>query len=187
MRHQLARWISILAHPFVMIVLLVAIPAMHTTSRNAFGPLLIVSIGVLAPLAILMIRQVRSARWSNVDASKPAERRILFAVALLGLVAALGWLLITDPHSFLVRGICVIAAFLVVAALLTRWIKLSLHVAFAALTATSLSMLGSAVGYALVPVVIALWWSRRELSRHSVKELLVGLLLGVVTGILLVV
>lgn len=170
-----------------MTVLLVAIPASRTATRNPLGPLLIVGIAVLAPLATLMIRQVRSARWSNVDASKPAERPILFAVALAGLVAAVGWLLITDPHSFLVRGMCVIAAFLIVAALLTRWIKLSLHVAFAALTATALSMLGSAVGYALVPVVAALWWSRGELSRHSVRELAVGLLLGVVTGILLIV
>ena len=39
------------------------------------------------------------------------------------------------------------------AALLTRWIKLSLHVAFAAITATTLCLPGSAVGYALIAVV----------------------------------
>ena len=38
-------------------------------------------------------------------------------------------------------------------AVLTRWVKISLHVAFAALTATSLSLLGSWVGYALTAMV----------------------------------
>jgi membrane-associated phospholipid phosphatase len=105
---------------------------------------------------------------------------------MVGLVAALGWLLRNDPQSFLVRGMLVTAAFLLLAALLTRWVKLSLHVAFAALTATTLCLLGSAVGYALIAVVPVVFWSRLALGRHRVQELLVGLVLGVVTGIVLV-
>lgn len=58
------------------------------------------------------------------------------------------WLLVHDPESILVRGLLVVAAFLLLAALLAPWVKLSLHVAFVALTATALSLLGSAVGYA---------------------------------------
>jgi ABC-type Fe3+ transport system permease subunit len=73
-----------------------------------------------------MFRQVRRERWSNVDASNPSERPVLFMVALAGLVAALGWLLLNDPQSFLVRGILVVAAFLLLAAILTRWIGLCL-------------------------------------------------------------
>ena len=107
-------------------------------------------------------------------------------VALAGLVAALGWLLLNDPQSFLVRGMLITAGFLLLAALLTRWVKLSLHVAFAALTATTLVLLGSAVGYALIAVVPMVFWSRIALARHHVHELLVGLVLGVLTGIVLV-
>ena len=111
---------------------------------------------------------------------------MLFMVALAGLVAALGWLLLNDPQSFLVRGLLVVAAFFLLAAVLTRWIKLSLHVAFAALAATALSLIGSAVGYALAAVVPVVFWSRLALGRHRVYELVVGLVLGVLTGILLV-
>jgi hypothetical protein len=107
---------------------------------------------------------------------------MLFGVALAGLVAALGWLLLYDPRSFLVRGMLVVAAFLLVAVLLTRWIELSLHVAFAALTATTLCLLGSAIGYALVAVVPLVFWSRIVLARHRVRELVVGLILGVLAG-----
>jgi hypothetical protein len=183
---QVARWVSILAHPFVMVALLVAVPAMRQSSGKPVQSVLVAAIAVVVPIAVLMFLQVRRGQWSNVDASKPSERPVLFLVAVLGLVAALGWLLWNDPRSFLVRGMLVVAAFLLLAAFLTRWIKLSLHVAFAALTATTLSLLGSPVGYALLAVVPVVFWSRLALGRHRVPELLVGLVLGVVTGIVLV-
>ena len=182
----LARWVSILFHPFVMAALLVAVPAMRQSSGGALRPLLLVVAAVVVPIAVLMFRQVRRGRWSNVDASNPSERPALFAVALGGLFAALAWLLVEDPRSFLVKGMLVVAVFLLVAALLTRWIKLSLHVAFAALTATTLSLLGSAVGYALIAVVPVLFWSRIVLARHRIHELMVGMALGVVAGMALV-
>lgn len=183
---RLARWVSILAHPFVMVALLVAVPAMRQSPGAAVRSVLLVVIAVVVPIAVLMFFQVRRERWSNVDASKASERPVLFMVALAGLVATLGWLLFNDPGSFLVRGILVVAAFLLLAALLTRWIKLSLHVAFAALTATTLCLLGSPVGYALIPVIPAVSWSRMALARHRVHEILLGLVLGVLTGIVLV-
>ena len=183
---QLARWISILAHPFAMIALLVAVPAMRQSSGHAVQSVLLVAIAIVIPIAVLMFRQVRRGRWSNVDASNPSERPVLFVVALAGLVAALGWLRLNDPHSFLVQGMLVNAAFLLLAALLTRWVKLSLHVAFTALTATTLSLLGSWVGYALIAVVPLVFWSRIALARHRVHELIVGLVLGVLTGVVLV-
>jgi hypothetical protein len=183
---QVARWVSILAHPFVMVVLLTAVPAVRQSPGTAVQSVLIVVIGVVIPLVVLMFRQVRRGRWSNVDASKPSERPVLFIAALAGMVAALGWLFLNDPRSFLVRGILITAGFLLLAALLTRWVKLSLHVAFTALTATSLSLLGSPVGYGLIALVPVVFWSRMALARHRAHELLVGLVLGVLTGVALV-
>ena len=183
---QLAWWVSIFAHPFVMVVLLVAVPAMRGASGNALHSVLLVVMVVVVPMMVLMFRQVRHGRWSDVDASKRSDRPVLFMVALAGVIAALGWLLLNDPESFLVRGMLVVAAFLLVSALLTRWIKLSLHVAFAALTATTLCLLGSVLGYALIAVVPVVGWSRLALARHRAYELLVGLLLGVLAGVVLV-
>jgi hypothetical protein len=183
---QLARWVSILGHPFVMIALLVAVPAVRQSSGHALQSVLLVVITVLAPVAVLMFLQVRRGRWSNIDASNVWERPALFVVAIAGLVIALGWLRLKDPQSFLVRGMLVIAVFLFVAALLTRWVKLSLHVSFAALTATALSLRGSWVGYALMAVVPLLFWSRVILQRHRFHEVVIGLVLGILTGVVLV-
>jgi hypothetical protein len=182
-----ARWVSILAHPFVMAGVMVAAVAMRRSSGDAFRSVLLVAACVVAPIAVLMFLQVRRGRWSNVDASNPSERPALFVVALAGLVAAMAWLLVNDPRSFLVRGILVVAAFLLLAALMTRlWVKVSLHMAFAAFAATTLCLLGSRVGYALVGVVPLVFWSRIALARHRVVELVAGLTLGVVAGAALV-
>src|SRR6266496_2954527 len=182
---QFARWISIVAHPFTMITLLVAVPAMRQPSRHAMQAVLLVGLVILVPIAVLMFRQVCRGRWSNADASNRSEGPVLFLVALAGLVAALGWLRLKDPQSFLVQGLLVIAMFLVLAALLTRWIKLSLHVAFAALTATTLSLMSCWIGYMLIAVIPLVFWSRLALSRHRVHELAVGLVLGALTGFVL--
>jgi hypothetical protein len=183
---RIAAWVSILAHPFVMVGLLVAVPAMRRSPGSALRSVLFVTLTIVVPLAVLMVRQVRRGRWANVDASNASERPVLFTVALAGLVAALGWLFLNDPQSFLIRGLLVVAAFLLLASILTRWVKLSLHVAFAALTATALCLIGSPVGYALAAIVPVLFWSRIALARHRVHELVVGLLLGVLTGFVLV-
>src|SRR5258708_35587907 len=169
-----------------MVALLIAVAARRQSAGNGVQSVILVVIAVLVPIAVLMFGQVRRGRWSNVDASKPSERPVLFLVALAGLAAALGWVLLNDPRSFLVRGMVVVAGFLLIAALVTRWVKLSLHVAFAALAATALCLLRSGVGYALIAVVPMVFWSRIVLARHRVPELLVGLVLGVVTGIVLV-
>ena len=184
---QLAELISIVGHPFVTITLLVATLAMR--QRHGHGgaqPIFLVVVLVIVPVGMLMFWQVRRGRWSNADASNAPERPVLFLVALSGVLASIGWLLLKHPESFMIHGMFVVAAFLCLAALLTRWIKLSLHVAFAALAATVLCLIGSWVGYTLVAVVPSLFWSRLILSRHSIRELAVGLVLGVLAGFAMV-
>jgi len=180
-----ARWVSILAHPFVMVALLIAVPAMRRSSRTAFEAVLVVTVAAIVPIGILMFRQVRRGEWSNVDASKPSERPLLFVVALAGVVAALAWFVVNDPQSFLVRGMAIVAVFIVLAALLTRWVKLSLHVAFVTLTATALSLTGSWIGFMLIGLTPVMCWSRMALDRHRAHELAAGVLLGAITGIAL--
>ena len=183
---RLAWWISLLAHPFVMVALLVAVAAMRQSSRGALHPVILVLVSIVVPVAGLMVRQVRRGRWSNADASNRSERPVLFAVTLSGLIVAVAWLLLSDPQSFLVRGLLVTTGFILFAALLTRWIKLSLHVAFAAMTATALALIGSPVGYGVIAAVPVLAWARLSLARHTLPEVVVGLALGVATGIVLV-
>lgn len=178
-----ARWISILAHPFAMVVLLVGGAGWRLAPGwPTLQALLLVVLLAIVPVAILMIRQTARGRWGDADASNPRERPLLFVVALIGITFVCAWLRFRDPSSFLVRGMLAAALLLGVAALLTRWVKVSLHLAFAGFAATSLALLGSVLGYLIVGVIPPLAWSRLTLARHRPLELALGLALGVVAG-----
>ena len=132
----------------------------------------------IAPLAVLMWRQVRRGKWENADASNRAERPILYVVGGMALVALLAYLLLIGPQSFLVRGVLATFAMLAVCAAATRWVKVSLHMAFAALAATVLILMGSPVGFALLVALPALLWSRLALQRHTALEAVLGAIVG---------
>jgi membrane-associated phospholipid phosphatase len=178
---SLARWVSIAGHPFAMVAVLVAVSGRRSTSAGeTLRALLLVALVAILPVAWLMARKVRRREWGNVDASKREERPLLYAVGLAALLCLLAYLLLFGGNSFLLRGVLGTLALLAAAAVATRWLKVSLHMAFAALAATVL--LGSAVGWLLAAFLPLLAWSRLALARHRPAELAVGSLLGLLAG-----
>ena len=153
-----------------------------STPREAFRTLLLVTLIALLPVAILMIRQVRKGSWTNVDASNRAERPLLFAVGIVALAVLIGAVVVFRPGSFLIRGAVGVLAMLAVCAVATKWVKVSLHMAFGALATTTLLSLGSPAGWVLLAVMPVLAWSRLALERHSPAEVAIGLLVGIAFG-----
>ena len=79
----------------------------------------------------------------------------------------------------MVRGVVATLGMMAVSAAATRWIKVSLHMAFAALAATAPALMRSPIGYALLLALPALGWSRLVLQRHTPLELVLGTIIGV--------
>lgn len=178
-----ARWISIVAHPFVLAaVFAVAAGLRLGTSADALGALLLVALVAILPVAVLTVRQVRRGSWTNVDASNQKERPVLFLVGTVALAALAVFAFVFRPGSFLGRGAIAVLVMLAVCAVINRWLKISLHMAFAALVTTTLLLLRSPVGWALVPVVPALAWSRLALGRHRLPEVIAGFVIGCLSG-----
>src|SRR5829696_1609377 len=104
--NAVARWVSIVGHPFAMAIIMVLGAALRFgTPREALRTLLLVTLISLLPVAALMVRQVRKGSWTNVDASNRAERPLLFAVGIAALAILLGAVLVFRPGSFLIRGV----------------------------------------------------------------------------------
>jgi membrane-associated phospholipid phosphatase len=182
-RVTLARWLSIVFHPFVMIGVMVgAAAAARQTAGEALRSVAIVALFTIVPLAVLMWRQVRRGSWENADASNQQERPILYIVGGIALVALLGYLLALRPQSFMVRGVVATLAMMAVCGVATRWVKVSLHMAFAALAATALALMRAPIGYALLVALPAIVWSRLVLHRHTPLEVAVGAIIGAGTG-----
>jgi hypothetical protein len=183
LRVVIARCLSILFHPFVMVGVMVATAAAaRQTPGQALVSVVLVALFTIVPLALLMFRQVRRGAWGNADASNRSERPILYIAGGLSLAALLGYLLLAQSQSFMIRGTVVTLAMVAACALATRWIKVSLHMAFATMAATALSLMRSPVGYALVVVLPALAWSRLTLERHTPHEMALGAVIGAAAG-----
>jgi hypothetical protein len=182
-RTRFARWVSILAHPFVMVAILVSASAAHSSGRvDLKESLLAVALFAVLPVAGLTVWQVRRGAWSTVDASRPQERPILYAVGIAGMGLLILFLTMTQPDSILLRGSVTALALLLVCAIVTPWIKVSLHMAAAALTAATLVLTGSTAGWVVAAVLPALAWSRLALGRHQPAEIALGSAFGVVAG-----
>lgn len=178
-----ASWLSIVFHPFVMIGVMVgAAAASRQSAGAAVQSVGIVAIFTIVPLAALMWRQVRRGEWENADASNPAERPILYLVGGIAVATLLVYLLVLRPQSFMVRGVVATLGMFAVCGVATRWIKVSLHMAFAALAATALALMRAPLGYALLAALPAIVWSRLALGRHTPLELAVGTIIGAGTG-----
>ena len=178
-----ARWVSIIGHPFATTMVLVLAAALRrSTLREALTTLLFVALIALLPVAVLMVRQVRKGSWTNVDASNRAERPPLFTVGIVALAVLVGAVLLFRPGSSLLRGAAGALIMMAVCAVATRWIKVSLHMAFGAFATTTLLLLRSPAGWGLLALMPVLAWSRLALKRHSLAEVMVGLVIGIAFG-----
>jgi hypothetical protein len=170
----------------MMGVMVGSVAARRNSAGEVVRSVLLVLAFTIVPLVVLMVRQVRSGAWQNIDASNTSERPVLYVVGGLTLIALVAYLALVRPQSYMLRGAAATFVMLAACALATRWIKVSLHMAFAALATTTLLLIGSRVGWVLLPVVPALAWSRLSLARHRPVEVALGTLIGVSTGLAVV-
>ena len=178
-----AQALSLLGHPALVMPGAVAVAALNRNAPSGVLQVALASAGVVAASVIVCsLVQVRAGRWSHVDASAPQERRqlnLFLALLLLGVAGLLWW---SGQPWPLVLGLGVAGALVVVAHLLRRWLKLSLHACFAVFAAGLLwpSVVGTLLALALAGGVA---WSRLVLGRHTPLEVAVGLTAGAVAGI----
>lgn len=136
----------------------------------------------ILPIGLFMYSQVKTGRWGTVDASRRSERPALFAL-MLALLVVLGLFLRGLPNlALLSSGLIAVAALLIVAFVLNRWVKTSMHMAFASWVAVTLLVIAMPLGLALLIALPLLGWSRLAMRRHTLLEVVVGAVLGAIVG-----
>jgi membrane-associated phospholipid phosphatase len=182
MRVAVARAVSIVGHPVVLVLVAALISA---SAQGASHQQLRLIGGALAMFAVIVVGfswlQVRAGRWSHVDASVRNERNSLnvFLVTLCFLSSVLLWFITRRPYMSVALALS--GALILTALLSARWVKVSLHVAFAAF-ATALLWPIKLAFVAGVLVTAAVMWSRLVLGRHVAADVMAGLLLGAAAG-----
>ena len=178
-----ARFLSLVGHPALLVPSAV-VCAVAGAGRDAPGLWLAGLAAVLLAACVIAfsLLKVRTGRWRDVDASAPTERAQLtsFLVPLMA-AAALGLGLLGLPLAA-VAGLGFGAAMVGVAHASKRWLKVSLHAAFAVYAAASSRPAITTPGLLLAAGVA---WSRVVLGRHTVLEARLGLMLGAAGGMAL--
>ena len=181
-RDMLARMVSIVGHPLVLLSL--AMFAIGARDGDT-GQQRSIVIGLLVFTAAVMgysAWQVRRHRWAHVDASHAGERLTLNRFLLLALLAATATAWLSHAPRDLILALLLSVA-LVLAALLTRrWCKLSLHLAVAVFSACLLWHAAWWAGLATFALAACVLWSRLALARHVPRDLVAGGLAGLLAG-----
>lgn len=177
-----ARVLSIVGHPALLMPLAVAAGA---SGPDAPPQLMSVALSTAVAVAVIVglysLWQVRRGHWAHVDASHPAERSQLNLVlaGLLCAAAALLWGLGQPPA--VAAGPLLAALLVLLTHALRRWLKVSLHAAFA-LFAAALVWPHLPGTLAIGALALGVAWSRLVLRRHTLAEVLTGLLFGAAFG-----
>jgi membrane-associated phospholipid phosphatase len=183
---KIARIISVIGHPFVLMSLTVLIVAFHRT--HLLRALTIGGVTVLStatPLFFIIRRQVSAGKWSDHDVSDASERRSFYPVAItINVLATLLFYLLDFPHGLIV-GMLISLVILLAAMLINHWSKISLHQIFAVYFAVALFAVSYWSGAGFLLLAAAVGWSRIELKRHSLAQVLSGAFLGATAGIVL--
>jgi hypothetical protein len=181
-----ARWVSILGHPFILTLLFVLVPIWGQSAAGALRNAGIVAAVAVVPMGVLIWQRRRTGRWKTVDASERSERPILYRSMFVVLLLLAAYYRFVEPSPIGFQRSVAILLMVGVAYALNRWIKLSLHLAFAGFFGLALAGIHLGYGLPILLLIPFLVWSRLELSRHTNLEVVGGLALGLVAaGILL--
>jgi membrane-associated phospholipid phosphatase len=183
---KIARLVSMAGHPFVMIVLLVLLLSWTMDRATAWRITGFVAVIGLIPTGLLLWRRSTSRRRQTTDASAPDDRTILYLSLFVVLLLSSVYFHFVEHSAFLVRGSVVTALMSAVAAVFNRWIRLSLHLAFAVFSGLVLASIHPGYGLPILIFAPLLAWSRLALLRHTLPEVIGGAALGLgAAGILI--
>jgi hypothetical protein len=182
MTHAVARAVSILGHP-MLVLPLVMLALSAGTGRT--GDALWMGLGFVVFAAVVMAyskHKVMRGQWTHVDASNHDERKSLNRFLLLALLVSAVLSVATGMPRELAWGLALSAAMVAVAMLTARWCKLSLHMAFVVF---AVFLLGTASWWAALAgaaFAAAVAWSRLRLQRHVLRDLVAGAGTGAFAG-----
>jgi hypothetical protein len=182
-RHRMARLVTEVMSPVVLIVAVILIVAVHSAGfvrGLALGLIAVFFAGGL-PYGLVLIG-VRRGRLTDHHISRREQRPPVMAVALASVVSGLLVLRWLDAPRALFALMAAMVAGLIVALAITSFWKISIHAATAAGTVASLAILVSPWWLIASPLVVLTGWARVEIRDHTPVQVLVGAIVGAVVA-----
>lgn len=179
-RLRVARLITELLAPIVLIFVLLIVVAVHSTGSVVRG----LELGLVAaffagglPYTVL-IYGLRRGRLGDRHLKRRQERPALMLFGLISVTCGyfvMRWL---DAPGELVALVVAMVAGVAVALAVSLFWKISVHTACVAGSVAVLAILVRPAALALAPLIVATAWARVTLRDHTPAQVLVGALVG---------
>lgn len=184
---RIARIVSNVISPPVMFAILGLVLALHVAPPvPAFAWAAVYGFFVsLAPI-LFVLYLLHTNRVVELHMSNTSERHLPYLVAILGSLVVIGLLLFFQGPSLLVcLSLFNLLTLVTIGLINLRWL-ISFHAAAAMAMATIVALVfGPLAGVAAAPLVILIVAVRLYLRRHTVGQVLAGLLLGATSVLVL--
>jgi len=183
---KIASFISTIGHPLLTIPVFIVIVMFST---EAFATAALVSglliCGVFIPVTLWAYLKSRNGSYTNFDVSDKKQRRSLFWFSVPLLTVATIVLFATNQSENFCISVLFALILLVVTQGVNFFVKSSLHVSFSIYLSSLIFMLNDKCCIAALVFTGLISWSRIKLGRHTLTEVLFGLLIGGLISLLM--
>jgi membrane-associated phospholipid phosphatase len=183
---KVAGIISIVGHPLLTIPLFVMIVMFGSEvfSKAALNSLLIVG-GVFIPLVLWLYVKSKNGTITNFDVSDQSQRKSLFWVAVPLLTIVTVVLFVTHQSRNLCMSVLFALLLVVISQVINLFVKSSLHTSLNIYLSALVFTVDYKMGIAVLLFTGLISWSRVKLGRHTVKEVVVGLAIGIFISLIM--
>ncbi len=185
---RVARYVSIILAPApVSVCLIILVALYHAGSLLAALVYACITLCFLScgPLIYILLG-VRLGKLSDAEVSRRRERKGPFLFSIASITAGLLVLMSMHGPKPLETVLVGTIAGAVIMMLITLWWKISIHASTLAGTLTMLAAIYGAIVLPAFMLLVLVSWSRVALRRHTLAQVIVGSLLGIILSAIVI-
>ena len=183
MKVEIAKYISIIGHPLITLPLFTIITLFNYEDfQRAFLISSLIVGGIFIPLTIKMYRGTKHGKYTNFDVSDKSQRQSWYLFALILLLIVTIIMYATEQAPTLRLKILFAFLLLLTSQVINYFIKSSLHVSLNIFLSFLILPINMPIGILFFVFVAFIAWSRLILNRHTLKEIIVGAIIGFIIG-----
>lgn len=186
MQTKIAKIISLVLAPLVVVIPATFVVSFFGT-RNVLLSFewMLVSLFFILVLMAPLVFFVKKGQFANLDVSVQKQRPLLFFIEFVFALIYFSVLYFFHAPKELFIGIITIFALLIIFGIVNKFIKASGHVGMLSAIITLFVFKGGPIfllGFLLVPVLA---WARLKTKRHTINEVIVGTVVGILVAALI--
>jgi membrane-associated phospholipid phosphatase len=179
----ISTWVSTLGHPLLTVAVFILFSTFHLfTYTTAFVMSATLFGLVILPITVWNYLKTKQGQYANFDVSIRPQRYSMYLL-IIGLLTGttLVFFATNQPASFC-YGMLFSLGLFIISFVSNFFIKVSLHTALSVFLSIALMAITLPLGIAMTGFAVAIALSRYILKRHTISEIIAGMMIGIGVG-----